>query len=536
MTGFRIPALLVVSALAFFHPVLGTAAVEKRMALVIGNSAYQSSPLKNPVNDATDMAAKLKQLQFHVVLKTDVGQKEMDSAIRAFGKDLRQGGIGLFYFAGHGMQVDGRNYLIPVDAKIESESDVRFESVDAGRVLGKMEDAGNDMNIVILDACRDNPFARSFRSGTKGLARMDAPKGSIIAYATSPGSVAADGMGRNGIYTQNLLAHINTPGLSIERFFKNVRVGVIKDTGDKQVPWESSSLTGDFYFSAKRGLKVEATPEPSLHQAPLNVPAKNVAAVKSPAVKKAEGYQPPKDSDRAVPAEMAKRSASRPLVTNALGMNFVFVPPGTFMMGSPASEAGREANEKQHRVTLTRGFFIQTTEVTQRQWESVMGQLPAGFHDCGADCPVEMVSWNDAVAFIDKLNRLEGGDLYRLPTEAEWEYACRGGRGGKSLNARRYGWTLSNAGGGPKPVGGKKPNAWGLYDMLGNVYEWCQDRFGPYETGRVVDPAGPDEGLFRVFRGGAWSSGPLAVRTASRDCHQADFRGNHLGFRLVRNP
>lgn len=221
---------------------------QTRTALVIGNSAYKSSPLKNPANDAFDMAAALRDSGFDVILKTNASQRSMEKAIKRFGKKLQSGGIGLFYFAGHGLQVEGRNYLLPVDADIESESDVKYDAVDAGRVLGKMEDAGNDLNIVILDACRNNPFARSFRSADKGLAKMDAPTGSFIAYATAPGSVAADGDGRNGLYTKYLLQYMKEPNLSVERVFKKVRLAVVNDTAQKQTPWESSSLLGDFYF------------------------------------------------------------------------------------------------------------------------------------------------------------------------------------------------------------------------------------------------------------------------------------------------
>ena len=527
MTGVRILLAMAMAVLLFCSPASGVAAMDQRLALVIGNGAYRSVPLKNPVNDATDVAAMLEKLGFRVVLRTNVGRKAMEGAIRQFGRDLLKGGIGLFYFAGHGMQVGGRNYLIPVDAQIETESDVHFESVDAGRVLGKMEDAQNDMNIVILDACRDNPFARSTRSASKGLARMDAPKGSIIAYATAPGAVAADGFGRNGIYTKHLLANIETPGLSIETFFKNVRIGVIGETGDKQVPWESSSLTGDFFFSPKRGMAVVAAPVSA--KAGAGKSAARVAEKVPPVATRAGQDADAKDRDRSV---------RKPDVTNALGMAFVFVPPGSFMMGSPAGETGRDADERLHRVTLTRGFFMQTTEVTQGQWEAVMGSMPADFQDCGADCPVEMVSWNHVMAFIEKLNRLEGGAFYRLPTEAEWEYTCRAGesRAIAASGMSKVGWYRANTGGRLKPVGGKRPNAWGIYDMQGNVYEWCQDRFGPYGASSAVDPAGPDEGLFRVFRGGSWISGAEACRAAVRNCHHADFRGNHLGFRLVRNP
>jgi len=221
----------------------------QRLALVIGNGEYRTSPLKNPVRDARDISAALQKLGFQVIYEENATRRRMDDAVRAFYSKLRNSETGLFYYAGHGMQVKGRNYLIPVDARIETESDVEHESIDVGRVLGKMEDAGNPVNIVILDACRDNPFARSFRSSGTGLARMDAPVGSIVAYATSPESVAADGTGQNGIYTKHLLKAMMIPGRSIEQVFKAVRNNVIDETNNKQVPWESTSLRGDFYFS-----------------------------------------------------------------------------------------------------------------------------------------------------------------------------------------------------------------------------------------------------------------------------------------------
>ena len=228
-------------------------AKQARIALVIGNGDYKTAPLANPVNDAEDMAAVLKSNGFDVTLKTNAKMRAMDEAINAFGRKLRDGGDGLFYYAGHGIQVGGNNYLIPIGAAIESESDVKYKAINAGIILGKMEDAGNNLNIVILDACRNNPFARSFRSAEKGLARMDAPKGSLVAYATAPGSIAADGDGRNGIYTKHLIENIKRPGVKIEDVLKNVRVAVVKETGERQVPWESSSLMGNFYINTGGG-------------------------------------------------------------------------------------------------------------------------------------------------------------------------------------------------------------------------------------------------------------------------------------------
>ena len=228
----------------------------ERHALVIGNGAYQTAPLKNPLNDAEDMAATLKNLGFKVILKKNLNQRTMEDAIRNFGKQLKSGVVGFFYFSGHGMQVGNRNYLLPIDARIESESDVKYEAVDAGRVLGKMEDAGNQLNIVILDACRNNPYERAFRAEQKGLARMDAPMGSLIAYATSPGKVAADGPERNGVFTKYLIKHMVEPNLPIEQVLKRVRIDVARETNRLQIPWESSSLMGNFYFNSAKDADV----------------------------------------------------------------------------------------------------------------------------------------------------------------------------------------------------------------------------------------------------------------------------------------
>ncbi|MGV8056845.1 MAG: caspase family protein [Smithellaceae bacterium] len=229
-------------------PGLSQAAREQRTALVIGNGAYSSSPLKNPVNDATDMATTLTRLGFSVTLKKDASLQEMVESIEEFGNNLKKGGVGLFYYAGHGAQVSGTNYLLPVGARINKESDVRFQAVDAARILVEMENANNSLNIIILDACRDNPFGKSFRSAARGLAIVtNAPAGTFISYSTGAGQVARDGEGRNSPYTSVLLRYMQEPGMPINDVFMNVRQQLRKETG--QVPWELSSLEGKFYFN-----------------------------------------------------------------------------------------------------------------------------------------------------------------------------------------------------------------------------------------------------------------------------------------------
>lgn len=219
----------------------------QRIALVIGNGAYPGvAALKNPVNDALDVAGKLKTFGFKVTVKTNVSLREMLRTLTTFGDSIHPGGEVVFYYAGHGMQVRGRNYLIPVDAEIRTESAVSSEAVDVEQLLDKLASAR--LSLVILDACRNNPFEQRFRGGGQGLASINAPTGTMIAYSTAPGKVASDGDGRNGLYTQELLAAMSVPGIKVEDVFKRVRTNVVRKSGEAQVPWESSSLTGDFYF------------------------------------------------------------------------------------------------------------------------------------------------------------------------------------------------------------------------------------------------------------------------------------------------
>jgi hypothetical protein len=223
---------------------------ERRTALIIGNSAYRQSPLVNPVNDAQAMAAALGSLGFAVTRLENASKSQMNDALRSFGDSIQNGGIGLFYFAGHGMQVSGQNFLIPVDANIAREDEVPSEGIEMNLVLRKMDSAKNRLNIVILDACRNNPFARSFRSSTRGLAAMDAPVSTILAFSTAPGSVAADGSGQHGVYTEYLLRNLTEPGLKIEEVFKRTRFAVRQETRGQQIPWENTSLVEDFFFIA----------------------------------------------------------------------------------------------------------------------------------------------------------------------------------------------------------------------------------------------------------------------------------------------
>gem|GEM_PF-3556823 len=235
-------------------------------------------------------------------------------------------------------------------------------------------------------------------------------------------------------------------------------------------------------------------------------------------------------------------------ITNDLDMTFVYIPPGKFWMGSPDDEPKRSDNETMHEVILTQGFYMQTMPVTQLQWEKVMGSNPSKFKG-DPRRPVENVSWNDAKAYIDKLHRRDDRYRYRLPTEAEWEYACRAGTTtpfafGDNITPDQVNYDGNYPYKGPKgqyrkkttPVGIFEPNAWGLFDMHGNVWEWCQDVYGDYPTGSVKDPTGAKSGAARVLRGGSWRHFAKSCRSAYRGRHTPGLRGAYFGFRLVLLP
>ena len=225
-------------------------------------------------------------------------------------------------------------------------------------------------------------------------------------------------------------------------------------------------------------------------------------------------------------------------ITNSIGMKLNLIPPGEFVMGSPESEPGRWDSEIQHLVRITKPFYLSVHGVTQAQYEQVMGSNPSRSE--GPTKPVEQVNWNEAVAFCGKLSVQEGVE-YRLPTEAEWEYSCRAGTttaysfGNDVSGLGEYAWYKDNSSDITHPVGSLKPNAWGLFDMHGNVWEWCQDRYGKYETEQVlVDPKGPASGSTRVLRGGAFVAHPENVRAADRGSHLPGDRYLLIGFRLAR--
>jgi len=481
---------------------------QQKYALVIGNGNYTNiTKLDNPVNDANDMTAVLQGLGFTVdkVLNGSLDQME-SAAIRLKNRlSASKDSYGFLFYAGHGVQSNGENYLIPVDANIQSESFLRQRAVSVQSVLDELNQAGNSLNIVVLDACRDNPFSWS-RSGNRGLIVVgNQPADSIIVFATSAGSVAADGTGRNGLFTGHLLTHLKTPGLEVTEVFRRTMGDVSLASNNRQRPAVYNQFSGLAYLGT----------QPSNS---LPIPIEPIA--------------PPV---RSVPD------------------NFVRVEGGTFQMGS---NNDNDYGKPVHTVTVS-SFSISKYEVTQKEWQEIMGTNPSFFK--GDNLPVECVSWYDAIEYCNKRSLKEGltpayrgsGDNitcdcnangYRLPTEAEWEFAAKGG--GKDYLTTQYSgsnsvdavaWYYDNSEGRTHPVGTKVANSLGIYDMSGNVFEWCWDWMEIYSSSFQTDPRGSASGINRVFRGGSWNISVDFAGSARRFSTSPEgrlFRKEH-GIRLV---
>lgn len=575
-------AVLLVSASALSQSNLIPVTAEHRVALVIGNAAYARGPLRNPVNDARAVADKLENLGFKVILRENLLQKQIGPALREFRANLSAGDVALFFYAGHGMTVRGVNYLPTVDAEIEAEEDVPTQSIDVTKVLELLEGAKTRVNLVFLDACRDNPFARRFRSASRGLAKVDAPSGTLISFATRPGSVAADGEGKNGLYTDYLLRHMDKPGIPIEQVLKRVGADVKLASKGRQEPWSEGLIEGEFYFRLG---------------APMAAAAPSATLVTDPAVLELALWESVKDSrstielksylDQYPNGHFAAVARERlrtleapsltPLVSTAPplsatrpgeaqpGKSFrdcevcpemVVIPAGSFLMGSPQTEDGRYPREgPQHRVAIGRPFAAGKFEVTFDEWDACVREGACKYNpsDNGwgrGRRPVIDVSWDNAKEYVAWLSN-KTGKTYRLLSEAEWEYVARAGsttefNTGSTIRPQQanYETSVSYAGsltavGQRKtiPVGSYAPNAFGLYDVHGNVWEWVEDCRNSNYIGAPTDGSAWTSGdcAWRILRGGSWDVDPVYARSAYRYWNYSTSRLTYFGLRVASN-
>jgi formylglycine-generating enzyme required for sulfatase activity len=560
---------------------------DKRVALIVGISAYKHiGRLDNPANDARLIAQTLRGVGFTLVggaPQLDLDKPGFDRAVRSFGAQAQGADVALFYYAGHGLQVRGTNWLVPTSANPQREADLEYEMVDANAVLRQMEGAGTRLNLMILDACRNNPFGgRGLRSTAPGLAQMQAPEGTLISYATQPGNVALDGSDGNSPFTKALAQAVRKPGAGVFEVFNDVGLQVKRMTGGSQQPWVSSSpIDGQFYFA---GLPPGTAPIAGTASPPAGVDAEivfwqSIASSSNPADYQAYLSQYPNGRFAAlakaraqmqqqavvVPPGSAPPSPAQPVVgiypqTQALRPGhalqdcaecpeMIVVPAGSFTMGSPAGEAGRDADEgPQRQVTIARAFGVGKYEVTFDQWDACVagggcgGYRPADQGWGRGTRPAINVSWNDAKQYAEWLSR-RTGKRYRLLSEAEWEYAARAGTttpwscGASEGCLAGAGWYSGNEGSRTQAVGTKSANAFGLHDMLGNVWEWVEDCWHDSYAGAPADGSawvtGSNCGL-RVLRGGSWNNNPRNLRSANRDGLDSGDRYNTIGFRVAR--
>jgi len=545
-----------------------------RYALVIGNGAYRHvDALANTVNDASSIAKKLLELGYKVDLIIDSDLANMSRAVSAWIRQLStdRASEGFFWYAGHGMQVSGENYLLPVDINAEDEAGIVYGSYPLGRLLLSLEQtARNKLNVVVLDACRDNPF-KNLPGGSRGLSRgfvtvEHPPQDIFVMFSTSPGTTAADGdSGRNSPFAEAFLKYMDCDEI-LPVMAGLVTRETMRLTGGKQRPYQNGSIVSELYYSLSSG------------------------AVRREPVAGASGAA----SLSALPSAAVNTAAVTTAPPTAPSM--ALIPAGSFSMGSPGLELDRDPfRETSHRVQMSafyiaakelsvgefRRFIEDTNYVTTAEadggarvydearegwvFRAGAGWRNPGFRQ-GDDHPVVCVSWFDAVQYCNWLSVKEGlkpaytitGQIvkwdrsangYRLPTEAEWEYGCRAGTATPFSTGERISTSQANYDGNfPYNYGNKglfrkatvsagffPANAWGLYDMHGNVWEWCWDYSSLPNNAALSDPIGPDTGERRINRGGSWASPAKSLRSAMRPSDLPETASSNLGFRLARS-
>lgn len=555
-----------------------------RIAFVVGVDTYTKlapeAQLKVAVSDAERMAGTLEALDppFSVTLLKDADWKSAQDEFDAFLTRARDAECALVYFAGHGIEYHGENFLLVKDTDVaDISADVermkRRLSTAAVSLQGwvdSLDSTRAQVKLVILDCCRDNPLkaddgsgSRSVVGGSRGLAQVTPPSGTLISYSADAGQQAND-----GLFTEVLTNNLKTPGLNIVKVFAKTREEVreiseswaAEDAAKGLAPafrrprhepaeYNKLNLAGtDFAFTRGVPDTVNAGSSTRMTEAEIERRAREMAAKLVAESMKNQPSPMAKTDPMPEPASPASRGmegAQAGEVRVFGGIEMVWCPPGEFLMGSPENEWGRQEDETQRHVVLTKGFWLAKTECTQAQWTSVMGtdlamQMAKGnsygeLISAGATYPMYFVSWNDTLEYVVRMNTenpLPEGWKWTLPTEAQWEYACRAGTESAVAGiTEEMAWYDANSGGKANPVGIKKTNAWGLHDMDGNVWEWCLDWYGGLGSGSEIDPRGADSGVDRVYRGGSWRGLAQFCRSAERGCASPLIRFDNLGFR-----
>ena len=557
---------------------------EQRVALVIGNNDYQHArKLDNAVADAQAFRRELEARGFQVVYRENANRRAMNGAMEEFIGKLGTDAIGLVYYSGHGVQINGANYLVPTDLSAKTPSDFAYDAIDLEKLVNRVSQAQAKFSLAVIDACRDNPFQGNGRDigGSRGLvAPSGNASGMMVVYSAGANQKALDRLSDadrnpNGLFTREFLKAMRIPGLTVQEAVNKIKTSVIaqaKSVGHVQTPAIYDQSVGTFMFT------------PGAPPAPVDNIVRPSPVVVAPALTAAqleekfwddakaagnrdafEAYLGSYPTGRYVSlarANIARLSkdvqvvsappvvapvitppVTKPVITTPARLSggtfkdcpdcpeMVVIPAGSFEMG------GKTADEApRHRVTL-RAFSMGKFEVTQAQWTAVTGTL----HSLST-WPVTGMSWDDAQVFVHWL-RTKTGKAYRLPSEAEWEYAARAGSqtdysfGDDPGQIGRYAWFNSNSSRRTNLGGQKLPNAFGLYDMHGNVLEWTEDCWNDNYSGAPTDGSAWTRWFCtrRVLRGGSWLNDPRLLTSASRFSYPPANRDEFIGFRVARD-
>ena len=584
--GIRYSYIVSWAAVIVMAMLAGSALASSRVALVIGNADYAHVPaLANPRNDAADVAAVLGDIGFEVTRLENADYATLRRGLRAFRREAAAAKIAVVFYAGHGIEVSKHNFLVPVDASLQTDGDVEYEAMPLDRVVNAVQGA-SELRLVVLDACRENPFLKSMkrekgstRSIGRGLARPPKSGGdTLIVYSAEEGQTAADGKGRNSPYTSALLRYMKEPGLEVGMMFRTVHKAVRNSTGDVQIPQMYGSLSDERYYFIPPTVKDSAGQTSAAAQG---------SALEMVALQAKED----REVDAAAASLTKVQSTSRDLELEferefqdcPQCPRMVVVPAGTYEMGSP-SDKGAGDEEQRHRVTIADALAIGMFEVTRGEFSRFVNEMNrrmaggacwqydgmerkegAGPTDPGFiqgdDEPMVCVSWSDAQAYVDWLSARTQRQ-YRLPSESEWEYAARAGTGtarywdgsdsgqcrnangaDDSLTTRYTDWfeltaSCDDGHAHTSEAGRYGPNRFGLYDMLGNAREWVEDCWHSDYEGAPSDGSAWTEGgncRLRVLRGGSWLDGPGGVRSSTRDRSTTGIRFSANGFRVARS-